>query len=317
MNNTDILNKDNSGKALDFLIDELKHILREDQIAINEPMRNHTTFRIGGPADIMVFPEEELQIVSIMEKASEKGISCTIIGNGSNILVSDRGIRGLVIKIADSFAGCSIDGNAVWAQAGIRLTALSRLILEAELEGFEFASGIPGTLGGGVYMNAGAYDSEMKNIVKSVRVIDREGRITELENEQMKFGYRKSLAMEKGYIVLSVCLELEKGSRDKIKAKIDDFTEKRVSKQPVSEFSAGSTFKRPSGHFAGKLIEEAGLRGYTKGDAKVSEKHCGFVINKGSCTFEEMIMFIEDVKRRVFENSGIMLEEEVRIIGER
>ena len=317
MNNTDILNKDNSGKELDFFIDELKLILREDQIAFEEPMKNHTTFRIGGPADIMVFPEEEQQIASVMEKASESGIPCTIIGNGSNILVSDKGIRGLVIKIADSFAGCSIEGSSVWAQAGIRLTALSRLILEAELAGFEFASGIPGTLGGGVYMNAGAYDSEMKNIVKSVRVIDREGRITELENEQMKFGYRKSLAMENGYIVLSVCLGLEKGSREKIKAKIDDFTDKRVSKQPISEFSAGSTFKRPPGHFAGKLIEEAGLRGYTRGDAKVSEKHCGFVINKGSCTFEEMVSFIEEIKRRVFENSGIMLEEEVRIIGER
>ena len=317
MNNTDKLNKDNSGKELDFFIDKLKLILREDQIVLDEPMKNHTTFRIGGPADIMVFPEAEQQIVSVMEKASESGIPCTIIGNGSNILVSDRGIRGLVIKIADSFSGCSIEGSSVWAQSGIRLTALSRLILEAELTGFEFASGIPGTLGGGVYMNAGAYDSEMKNIVKSVRVIDREGRIYELENKQMQFGYRKSLAMEKGYIVLSVCLELEKGSREKIKAKIDDFTDKRVSKQPVSEFSAGSTFKRPPGHFAGKLIEEAGLRGYTRGDAKVSEKHCGFVINKGSCTFEEMVSFIEEIKRRVFENSGIMLEEEVRIIGER
>ena len=298
-------------------IDKLKLILRENQIMKDEPLKYHTTFRIGGPADIMLLPEDENQIIKIIEFANENKIPFTILGNGSNILVSDKGIRGIVIKIADNFSKFSIEDNFVHAQSGIRLTALSRQILDAELTGFEFASGIPGTIGGGVYMNAGAYDSEMKNIVKSVRLIDKMGKIFELENQDMEFGYRKSRAMENEYIVLCVCLELKKEIKEKIKAKIDSFTQKRVTKQPISEFSAGSTFKRPPVNFAGKLIEDTGLRGYTRGEAKVSEKHCGFVINKGNTTFEEMIMFIEEIKTKVFENTGIMLEEEVRIIGER
>jgi len=299
------------------IIDKLKLILRENQILKDELLKYHTTFKIGGPADIMVLPEDENQIIRIIEFANENKIPFTILGNGSNILVSDKGIRGIIIKIADNFSKSSIEDNYVNAQSGIKLTALSRQILEAGLTGFEFASGIPGTIGGGVYMNAGAYDSEMKNIVKNVRVIDKTGKIFELGNQDMEFGYRKSRAMENEYIVISVCLELKKESKEKIKAKIDDFTQKRVTKQPVSEFSAGSTFKRPPGNFAGKLIEDTGLRGYTHGEAKVSEKHCGFVINKGNATFEEMIIFIEEIKNRVYENTGIMLEEEVRIIGER
>lgn len=299
------------------IIDKLINIVGIDNVLQNEPMKNHTTFRIGGPATAMVLPSKELEIKDIIKLCKEEKISYTVIGNGSNLLISDKGISGVVIKIADNFSDYEITGQKVWAQSGIRLTALSRRILESELSGFEFASGIPGTIGGAVYMNAGAYDGDMKTIVKSVKVIDPEGNIMQLSKEEMKFGYRSSIAMDKNYIVLAVELELKKGNKDEIKSKIEEFTKRRNEKQPVTEFSAGSTFKRPSGYFAGKLIEDAGLRGYTKGQAKVSEKHCGFVINIGDATFEEMMEFLDEVKNKVYNNSGVKLEEEVRIIGDK
>ncbi len=302
---------------MNLFIEELKHILEVEQIKENELMKHHTTFRIGGCADVMAFPYTEQQIVEIIKLSNKYEVPYTIVGNGSNILVTDKGIRGIVIKIAENFSDIKIEGQTVYAQSGARLTAISRKIYEAELTGFEFASGIPGTVGGGVYMNAGAYDSEMKNVVKSVSVIDKTGNILELSNEEMKFGYRKSIAMEKSFIILSVIMQLEKGDKTQIKAKIDDFTNKRVTKQPVSEYSAGSTFKRPVGHFAGKLIEETGLRGYTIGHAKISEKHCGFVINKGDSTCKEMLEFIHHVKHKVYEKTGVKLEEEIKIIGEK
>lgn len=302
---------------MNLFIEELKQILDVEQIKQNELMKHHTTFRIGGCADIMTFPHTENQIVEIIKIANKHNISYTVIGNGSNILVTDKGIRGVVIKIADNFADIKIEGQLIYAQSGARLTAISRRIYEESLTGFEFASGIPGTIGGGVYMNAGAYDSEMKNVVKSVKVLTSTGNILELENEDMDFGYRKSKAMQEGYIILSVIIKLEKGDKSQIKAKIDDFTNKRVTKQPVSEYSAGSTFKRPVGHFAGKLIEDTGLRGYSIGHSKISEKHCGFVINKGESTCKEMLEFIHHVKHKVYEKTGVKLEEEIKIIGEK
>lgn len=302
---------------MNLFIEDLKNILTIDQIKENELMKHHTTFRIGGSADVMIMPNTEEEIVEIISLSNKHNIPYTILGNGSNVLVTDKGIRGLVIKIADNFSDVQIEGNLVYAQSGARLTAISRKIYEAELTGFEFASGIPGTVGGGVYMNAGAYDSEMKNIIKTVRALDKTGNIIELSNEEMHFGYRKSRAMEDSLIILSVVIELKHGDKAAIKAKIDDFTNKRVTKQPVSEFSAGSTFKRPEGHFAGKLIEETGLRGYTIGHAKISEKHCGFVINKGDSTCEDMLEFIQKVKHKVYEKTGVKLEEEIKIIGEK
>lgn len=302
---------------MNLFIEDLKNILTIDQIKENELMKHHTTFRIGGSADVMTMPNTEDEIVKIISLSNKHNIPYTILGNGSNVLVTDKGIRGLVIKIADNFSDVQIEGNLVYAQSGARLTAISRKIYEAELTGFEFASGIPGTVGGGVYMNAGAYDSEMKNIIKTVRALDKTGNIIELSNEEMHFGYRKSRAMEDSLIILSVVIELKHGDKAAIKAKIDDFTNKRVTKQPVSEFSAGSTFKRPEGHFAGKLIEETGLRGYTIGHAKISEKHCGFVINKGDSTCEDMLEFIQKVKHKVYEKTGVKLEEEIKIIGEK
>lgn len=302
---------------MNLFIEDLKNILTIDQIKENELMKHHTTFRIGGSADVMTMPNTEEEIVEIIALSNKHNIPYTIVGNGSNILVTDKGIRGLVIKIAENFSDVQIEGNLVYAQSGARLTAISRKIYEAELTGFEFASGIPGTVGGGVYMNAGAYDSEMKNVIKTVRVLDKTGNVIELSNEEMHFGYRKSRAMEDSLIILSVVIELKQGDKAAIKAKIDDFTNKRVTKQPVSEFSAGSTFKRPEGHFAGKLIEETGLRGYTIGHAKISEKHCGFVINKGDSTCEDMLEFIQKVKHKVYEKTGVKLEEEIKIIGEK
>lgn len=302
---------------MNLFIEDLKQILTLEQIKENEPMKHHTTFRIGGVADVMALPYNEQEVIDIIALAKKHNIPYTVVGNGSNILVTDKGIRGVVIKIADNFSQISIDGNTVYAQAGARLTAISRKIYEEGLTGFEFASGIPGTVGGGVYMNAGAYDSEMKNVVKSVTVLDKNSNVIELENEAMEFGYRKSKAMKEDYIILSVVMELKSGNKDEIKAKIDDFTNRRVTKQPVSEFSAGSTFKRPEGHFAGKLIEDTGLRGYTVGRAKISEKHCGFVINKGDSTFKEMIEFIQGVKHKVYQKTGVKLEEEIKILGEK
>lgn len=299
------------------IINKLSDIVGKENILQNEMMKNHTTFRIGGPAQIMVMPTKVEEIKEIINLCKEEKIAYTVVGNGSNLLITDKGISGIVIKIADNFSDYKIENNKVIAQSGIRLTALSRRIYESGLTGFEFASGIPGTVGGAVYMNAGAYDGEMKNIVTLVTVIDPNGEIFDLTGEAMEFGYRHSVAMDKGYIVLSVEMDLEKGDKEAIKAKIEDFTQKRNLKQPITEFSAGSTFKRPPGHFAGKLIEDAGLRGFTKGHAKVSEKHCGFVINTGESTFEEMIEFLKEVKQRVFDNSGIKLEEEVRIIGDK
>lgn len=294
---------------------DFNQILEKHKILIDEPMKNHTTFHIGGKADIMLLPETEKEIIEIIKLCKKNGKDFFVLGGGSNLLVPDEGIRSVVIKLGKNYSQCEVDGNLVTAESGMKLSALSDIILNHSLAGFEFASGIPGTVGGGVYMNAGAYGSEMKDIVKSVRVIDKEGQVHEYTNEEMKFAYRASYAMEQNSIISKVIFELQKGNREDILSKIQDLTQRRNEKQPVTEYSAGSTFKRPLGNFAGKLIEEAGLKGYSSGNAKVSEKHSGFVINKGNCTCSEMIQFIDEIKTKVHENSGIMLEEEIRILG--
>lgn len=298
-------------------LDRLNKILGKEKILCGELMKNHTTFHIGGPADLMILPETEEELAEVVRLCHLTGKKAFILGGGSNILVPDEGLRDVVIKLGDNYSACHIEKNIVEAEAGIRLSALSTKILEAELTGFEFAEGIPGTVGGGVYMNAGAYDGEMKQVVRSVRVLDHTGTIKEYSNEEMDFGYRHSKAMTRGDIISKVTFELQYGNYEEIKAKIHELREKRTSKQPLSEYSAGSTFKRPVGHFAGKLIQDAGLKGFSIGEAKVSEKHSGFVINKGNCSYREMVDFIHEIKRRVYEHSGIMLEEEVRILGKK
>lgn len=290
-------------------------ILDKNRILIDEMMKNHTTFHIGGPADLMLLPETEEEIIEIVKLCKQLSKDFFVLGGGSNLLVPDVGIRGIVIKLGKNYSKVEIDRDTVVAESGIKLSALSDQILERHLAGFEFASGIPGTVGGGVYMNAGAYDSEMKNIVSKVRAIDQSGKIIEYSKEEMNFGYRTSQAMKEKNIISKVTFQLNPGEYEAILDKIKDFSNRRAEKQPITEYSAGSTFKRPTGYFAGKLIQDAGLKGFSIGNAKVSEKHSGFVINKGDCSYSEMLDFIDEIKRKVYENSGVILEEEVRILG--
>lgn len=281
----------------------------------NELMKNHTSFKIGGPADefCQVTSAEEIQ--ELICYAKEKNIPYTIIGNGSNLLVSDKGIRGLVIKIAKGFDDTEVSGTKITASAGILLSKLAKVALANSLSGLEFASGIPGTLGGAVYMNAGAYDGEMRDVVKSVTYLE-DGKVKTADKEELGFGYRKSRFSDSGCIILSAELELKAGDKDKIAGKMEDFKERRCSKQPLSMPSAGSTFKRPEGYFAGKLIEDSGLKGFGIGGAMVSEKHSGFVVNQGDATAEDVLKLIEYIQKTVKKKFGVTLDTEVKMLGE-
>ena len=286
------------------------------EIKVNELMSKHTTFRIGGPADYLATPTNVDELLALINVAKENELPITLIGNGSNLLVRDKGIRGLVIKIANQMAGESIEGNVLTFDAGISLALASHKAAKLGLTGMEFASGIPGTIGGAAYMNAGAYDGEMKNIIKSVRILKEDGTIEELSNEAMQFGYRKSVIQGTKDIVVSVTVELAPGEQEAIYAKMADFNERRTSKQPLDKPSAGSTFKRPPGYFAGTLIDQAGLKGYTVGGAQVSEKHAGFVINIGDATCADVLQLIKDVQDKIMEINGVKLETEVLVLGE-
>ncbi|WP_417202162.1 UDP-N-acetylmuramate dehydrogenase [Acetoanaerobium sticklandii] len=296
--------------------DILKNIVSEEDILTREYMKNHTSFKIGGSADFLVTPRTVDQIQNLIITLKKENIPVFIMGNGSNLLVSDKGIRGVVIKLSKNFSSFSISGDEVKAQSGILLSTLSKSIVNESLSGFEFASGIPGTIGGAVTMNAGAYDSEMKNIVEEVVAMDMDGNIKTFTNQEMNFRYRKSRVTDETLVVLEAKLKLEKGNIEDIKAKIDDFTVRRTTKQPLTAYSAGSTFKRPEGYFAGKLIEDAGLKGIIMRNAAVSSLHSGFVINTGDATCENILELIEFIKLTVFSKFGVMLEEEVRVVGE-
>lgn len=296
--------------------DILKNIVSEEDILTREYMKNHTSFKIGGSADFLVTPRTVDQIQNLIKTLKKENIPVFIMGNGSNLLVSDKGIRGVVIKLSTNFSSFSISGDEVTAQSGILLSTLSKSIVNESLSGFEFASGIPGTIGGAVTMNAGAYDSEMKNIVEEVVAMDMDGNIKTFTNQEMNFRYRKSRVTDETLVVLEAKLKLEKGNIEDIKAKIDDFTVRRTTKQPLTAYSAGSTFKRPEGYFAGKLIEDAGLKGIIMRNAAVSSLHSGFVINTGDATCENILELIEFIKLTVFSKFGVMLEEEVRVVGE-
>lgn len=296
--------------------DILKNIVSEEDILTREYMKNHTSFKIGGRADFLVTPRTVDQIQNLIITLKKENIPVFIMGNGSNLLVSDKGIRGVVIKLSKNFSSFSISGDEVTAQSGILLSTLSKSIVNESLSGFEFASGIPGTIGGAVTMNAGAYDSEMKNIVEEVVAMDMDGNIKTFTNQEMNFRYRKSRVTDETLVVLEAKLKLEKGNIEDIKAKIDDFTVRRTTKQPLTAYSAGSTFKRPEGYFAGKLIEDAGLKGIIMRNAAVSSLHSGFVINTGDATCENILELIEFIKLTVFSKFGVMLEEEVRVVGE-
>ena len=293
----------------------LKTIISEEAILLNEPMSKHTTFRIGGNADMFVSPEIS-QVPQIMALAKECEVPVTIIGNGSNLLVGDKGIRGLVLSFGKAAEYVQVEDNSITAGAGALLSKIAAEALKNNLAGFEFAAGIPGTLGGALVMNAGAYGGEIKDVLVSAKVLTTEGAVIELSTEALELSYRHSCIPEKEYIVLEAKIMLEKGEEEAIREKMADFRNRRIDKQPLEYPSAGSTFKRPEGYFAGKLIQDAELRGYTVGGAQVSEKHCGFVINKGGATAADVCKLIADVKEKVYEQFQVEMEPEVKMIGE-
>lgn len=294
----------------------LVKVLDEDQIKPEEPMKNHVTFRVGGPADFFVTPKNYEELSGVLKCCAKYEIPCYIMGNGSNLLVSDQGYRGVVIQLFRQLNDIQCEGNVIRAQAGALLSAVANRALEEKLTGFEFAAGIPGTLGGACVMNAGAYGGEMKDVLKSVTVLTREGERITLQKNELELGYRTSIIAKKDYIVLEAEIELEAGDAEEIKAVMDDLKERRTTKQPLEYPSAGSTFKRPEGYFAGKLIQESGLQGFQVGGAQVSEKHCGFVINKDQATAADIAELICQVQDRVEEKFGVRLETEVKRLGE-
>lgn len=284
---------------------------------LNEPMKNHTSFKIGGPVDVLFLPDTKEDIIKAVNVCKENDIPYYIIGNGSNLLVSDKGFKGVIIKISKNMNKITKEDNhIIYAESGVYLSSLANFFLKEELEGFEFASGIPGTLGGAIYMNAGAYDNEMKDVILSCDVINESGEVKTLSNGEMKFGYRTSLAKLNNMIILGGRFKLNKGNKDEIKAKMVTLNKQRSQKQPLNMPSAGSTFKRPEGFYAGKLIMDSGLRGFTIGGAQVSEKHCGFIVNTGNATSEDVIKLMDHIKATVYKNYKIQLEQEVIIIGE-
>jgi UDP-N-acetylmuramate dehydrogenase len=298
------------------IFNKLRSILEDNEILRNEPMKLHTSFKIGGPADFFIAPKNIEKLVSTIKLCSNEKIPYYIMGNGSNLLVSDKGFRGVILQIYKNFNEVRIVDDRVYAQAGVLLSRLSKDIYEASLEGFEFASGIPGTLGGAVFMNAGAYGGEMKHIVEEVTVVTHQGDFINLPKEALALDYRSSILQKEDYVAISATLKLKKGEKELIKRTLDELNHKRKTKQPLEMPSAGSTFKRPEGYFAGKLIMDAGLRGHCIGGAQVSEKHCGFVVNKGSATAEDVILLMEHVREVVKEMFGVELEPEVKLLGE-
>ena len=298
------------------MTEEIKKYFKSElsSVLFDEEMKKHTTFKIGGPADIFVDAESPSEVLTAVKIAKETGLPRMIIGNGSNLLVSDKGIEGVVICIGSRMNKITVKENIIEAYAGALLSSVSNAAQRNSLTGLEFAAGIPGTLGGGVYMNAGAYDGELKNVVKSVTYID-DVILKKAYKDELDFSYRHSMFSDKNFAVLSVELELEHGNPDEIKAKMIELNRRRLEKQPLEYPSAGSTFKRPEGYYAGKLIQDSGLMGCSFGGAKVSEKHAGFVINTGNATAEDVINLIEHIKKTVFEKFGVMLEPEVKLTG--
>lgn len=295
--------------------DEITTALPELKVLKDEPMSRHTTFRIGGPADYFVCPDRE-QIAEALAVAKKCGMAITVIGNGSNLLVGDKGIRGLVVEIGSAMNQIMVDKNHITAGAGALLSQVAAKAAAAELGGMEFAAGIPGSVGGAVTMNAGAYGGEMKDILRAVTVLTPEGELKTLDVSEMDLSYRHSCVPEQQYIVLEAEIELGYKPEEEIRAQMEELRNKRIEKQPLEYPSAGSTFKRPEGYFAGKLIMDAGLRGYRVGDAQVSEKHCGFVINRKNASAQEVRQLMQDVQDKVKAQFGVMLEPEVKMLGE-
>lgn len=295
----------------------LQRILESEDLLYNEPMKAYTTFRVGGPAKWMASPQDEQQLRVILQICRESGIPYFILGRGSNLLVSDSGFDGVVVNLRKHFNRIDVDkeNKTITAQAGASLPAVSQAALMAGLTGLEFAAGIPGTMGGGLFMNAGAYGGELKQIVTKASVMTKEGWIKTVMAEEMELGHRISCFMKTGEIILSAAMQLSEEDTEAIKARMDDFNGRRRDKQPLKYPSAGSTFKRPQGYFAGKLIEDAGLKGFCVGGAKVSEKHAGFVINTGSATAADIWNLCQTIREKVREQFGVELEPEIQLLG--
>lgn len=300
----------------DDVVAKLNNAVDAARIKMHEPMSLHTTFKIGGPADCLVMPATIQEVAAALSVARQYRLPVTVLGNGSNVLVLDKGIRGLVIKIGEHLAEIKQNGSVIAAGAGALLADVSRFAAGAGLAGMEFAVGIPGSIGGAVFMNAGAYEGEMRYVVQSVNAVCTDGAIKRLDHKQIDFGYRHSVFQDNHCIICEVELALRPDDPRVIANKMIDFTDRRESKQPLSMPSAGSTFKRPPGYFAGTLIEQTGLKGLTLGGAQISEKHAGFVVNAGSATASDVLNLIKEVQRKVYNKFGVMLHPEVRVIGE-
>ena len=296
--------------------EKFSQLLGAQNVYLDEPMCRHTTFRIGGPADYFLVPESYGQIREILNICREENLPYFILGNGSNLLVSDLGYRGVIIQIFRNSNQISVEGEKIRAGAGALLSAIAAAAKNASLTGFEFAGGIPGTIGGAVVMNAGAYGGELKDVLCEVTVMTKDGEILTIPAEKLELGYRTSIIKKAGYLVLEAVRSLKKGDPEKIAAYMKELSQMRISKQPLEYPSAGSTFKRPQGYFAGKLIMESGLRGYRVGGAQVSEKHCGFVINTGNACARDVKDLMDDVIERVYEKFGVTLEPEVKFLGD-
>lgn len=298
------------------MYDYIKTIIPGERIRFHEPMNQHTTFRVGGEAECFITIQHEEELAKLIPYLNQIEQNYFILGNGSNLLVGDKGYRGMILKLDGPMEQIRTDGTRITAKAGAPLSRVAVTAKENGLAGLEFAAGIPGTIGGGVVMNAGAFDGEMKQVVEAVRVIDKEGEITTLDNDTMEFGYRTSIIKNRPFIVLEVVLRLVEGDPDQIGAKMEELAGLRKSKQPLEYASAGSTFKRPEGYYAGKLIMDAGMRGYRIGGAQVSDKHCGFIVNTGKATAADIKEVIEEVQERVKERFHVTLEPEVVFLGD-
>ncbi len=302
------------------LLHKLSNVIPSQQILTKECMAQHTTFRVGGPADLFVEIDTAKQLQAVLEVLRLEGISKLnhdfyLIGNGSNLLVSDKGICAVVLHLSKQYSHITVEGDTLLCEAGATLASIAKVAYDHALSGFEFASGIPGSLGGAIVMNAGAYDKEMKQVVERVRLMTPDGMIVEKNTEQMQFSYRHSIVKEKEFIVVDALIRLEKGEPSEIQRKMEDLATRRRTKQPLEYPSAGSTFKRPTGYFAAKLIEDAGLRGFSVGGAQVSTKHCGFVINQNNATAQEIYTLIREIQKRVYITSGVTIEPEVICLG--
>lgn len=292
----------------------LKDFYSEEDIILDAPMKEHIYFKVGGPVDILVTPITREQVIKTVNLCKEHNVPYFLLGNGSNLLVKDGGVEGVIIKFC-KMQNITVNGDELTADSGVLLKDVSKAALESNLTGFEFACGIPGSIGGAVFMNAGAYNGEISHVIKCAEVIDNEGNVIILNKDDLQLGYRSSVIMKKGYVVLNATMALKEAEHNEIEDKMKDLTQKREEKQPLEYPSAGSTFKRPEGYFAGKLIQDSGLKGFSIGGAAVSEKHSGFVINKGGATAQDVLDVIAHVQKIVKENFGVDLHTEVRIMG--